>query len=94
MLRGHNYYLGKEASKDLILTNWNIAHTGMYLLAGFLAPDMWVVWIIIGLWWEILESFDITSCHDYTDIVCNWGGLFLGITFRNLVEKKYTVKSK
>lgn len=88
-MRGKNYYLGDSCSKDIFITDHNMHHFGMYLLVGILAPDVWWVWIIIGVWWETLEGFGWVGCHDYLDFVCNLSGLFLGIYVRNIIDKKF-----
>ena len=86
--RGKNYNLGSGLSKDIFLTDHNIHHFGMYILAGLMAPDLWVVWVIVGIWWEMLESFKGVECHDYMDFVCNWSGLLIGVFIRNYLEKR------
>ena len=34
---------------------WSISHFIMYLILGFLFPKCWVLMLIVGIGWEILE---------------------------------------
>jgi hypothetical protein len=36
---------------------WPITHFIMYICLGLFAPKYWYIWIIIGICWEIIETF-------------------------------------
>lgn len=36
---------------------WPITHFIMYIFLGLFAPKYWYIWIIIGICWEIIETF-------------------------------------
>jgi len=88
-LRGKGYSFGEKVDPCILTTLFNWSHTLMYMIGGFLAPDILFLWIIAGFWWEMLEAFEEVDCHDYSDIAYNLIGLGLGITIRKSLENKY-----
>ena len=78
-LRGDNYSLNSGKESDVLITGWNISHLFLYIIGGFLCPKLTVLWLIMGVWWEFLETFKEVDCHDYSDMFYNIAGLYIGV---------------
>lgn len=86
-LRGSAYLYTKGQEKDVLISTWNISHFLIYLLCGILCPKLAIIWVFIGIWWEFLETFKEADCYDYSDIIYNISGLFLGIYIRRKYDQ-------
>ena len=93
-LRGRNYYLGSPASKDILISNYNLGHFIQYCISGILCPDLYLLMIIIGIWWELLESTENVDCFDFSDIFYNISGMVFGIFLRKKIEALKKKKKK
>lgn len=70
-----------------MITGWRVSHFVLYAIIGFLFPEKFLLWFIVGLVWEIIELTlrEITNndwwgtLSDYfTDIVFNMVGFIVG----------------
>ena len=34
---------------------WPISHFIMYVVLGLVAPDLWYIWLVVGIAWELVE---------------------------------------
>ena len=88
-LRGENYYLKSNAPVDSLITDYNIYHFLAYFLMTFLAPSLFWAFLVGGLWWELMETFEEVKCWDITDPIYNLAGLLLGLFARNKLNEKF-----
>lgn len=80
---------------------WPLSHIILYIILGIVAPDYWYLWIIIGIFWEIIEfifgKFSKTSGKNntqygdkwlnyrFSDIFFNLFGLLIGVSISKLI---------
>lgn len=62
--------------KDCFATFWNFTHFLAHLIAGYIAPDYFVLDFLIGVSFEAYESN--FQCQDPNDIVANTIGFITG----------------
>ena len=84
--RGNNYYIGitddekKAKLETCLITWWGGTHFLLYLLLGYLTPSLFLETFILGVGFEIYESYAF-DCHDLIDIVLNTSGFLVGRYF-------------
>ena len=68
----------------IIINMWSISHFLMYLVLGVVSPSYWLLWICVGVLWEMIEF----ACNYYkiqyinykwSDIPINTCGLIMGV---------------
>jgi hypothetical protein len=90
MSRGSNYYLNNiyhTIPTKCLLTGWALSHVALYMILGYVLPDMFWETFFLGVLWEILECI-IYSCHDVCDILWNTIGFLIGMTIYKLINNK------
>tara|TARA_Y100000389_G_C16976976_1_gene278416 strand:- start:45 stop:467 length:423 start_codon:yes stop_codon:yes gene_type:complete len=80
---------------------WPLSHIILYIILGIVAPDYWYLWIIIGIFWEIIEFIfgklsktsgknntqygDKWLNYRFSDIFFNLFGLLIGVSISKLI---------
>lgn len=86
--RGDSYILENEeksnAMKNCLLTSWNVYHILMYLLLGYLYPNLYYKLIAMGVGFEIYEYITY-DCADLMDIPSNIIGVSMGARLSKLI---------
>jgi len=88
--RGDQYYIGvsdidKNAKlKKCVVTLWGLAHFLLYMVIGWVAPDMFWPTFAAGVAFESYEYFKY-SCEDPLDIIWNSAGFIVGATLKTLI---------
>jgi hypothetical protein len=83
MTKGSKYFFirGKEYNdiyrKKCLITNYHIAHFLMYMVFGFLFPNIIPELIVVSSLFEVFEYY-YCNCEDIMDIVYNVVGLYVG----------------
>lgn len=93
--KGDNYYLDDKGvatnpivkHDDCMLTMWNMSHFVTHAIAGFIAPDYFLLDFLIGTGFEVYEGAG-HECQDPTDIVCN----VLGFVSGKYIHEQYYQK--
>ena len=75
--RGNNYYIGKKTRDRCLVTIWSVTHYLMYMVLGYLFPNMFWETFALGLLFEVVEAATI-DCHDIMDVVWNTLGFITG----------------
>ena len=101
--RGSNYYIGQgeniEAAnrqvQECVFTFYHASHFLLYAIFGFLAPKLQVFAIVLfmGILWECIEYVD-GKYHDWSDILYNVSGFWVGVLMRHVVSKKKKKRSR
>lgn len=95
VLKGGNYgredkslkgmkYVDSEADFNQVFGGWAATHVALYWILAFCAPKLWFPLFLIGVLWEILESF--VHLHSVADILWNSIGIAAGILSRQLYD--------
>lgn len=77
------YAENKEKINTCLGTGWSALHFLLYFILGFLAPKLLWLTLIIGVLFEVFESF--VDCHDLLDVAYNTGGAVAGAALRMAV---------
>lgn len=98
--RGDNYYAldpatvpadkvsaATDVAKQCMVTEWGFAHFLMYAILGFAAPRLFWPLFVIGIMWELFETF--AGCHCMLDLVWNFLGLCVGVVIRQALFPIY-----
>ena len=48
-------FLGNLTGESGVYSAWPISHFLLYAIIGYISPDLWWLWIAIGIAWELLE---------------------------------------
>tara|TARA_B110000285_G_scaffold156849_1_gene174994 strand:+ start:9043 stop:9576 length:534 start_codon:yes stop_codon:yes gene_type:complete len=48
-------FLGTAFGESGVYSGWPISHLLLHLYLGFYCPDLWMLWIALGVLWEIVE---------------------------------------
>ncbi len=78
--RGASYQLSSRTTgyfKHCLLTQWNVIHAFTYFLFGLLFPNQFILFLTIGILFEIYEAI-VYDCHDVMDIAVNSLGYVCG----------------
>jgi hypothetical protein len=89
----HNYTLFSYK-----MTGWLISHFILYLIIGFMCPNQFLLFLIIGILWETLEYIVVILTgekiwtnnklsYQYGDIIANTLGYILGAGIKLLLLK-------
>jgi len=84
--RGNNYFLTIN-DNTCFITTWHIIHLLQYIYLGFFFPSYYVILIVLGILFEVVEKYFI-GCEDLLDIVFNISGLFIGICIHRVYINK------
>ena len=93
-IRGKNYYLSAVGApvnslvpvENCMFNLWNVSHFIVHSIAGFIAPDYFILDFLIGTSFEALESI-MYECQDPTDLVANVSGFCVGKYIRETFYK-------
>ena len=69
---------------NCLVTSWNISHVLMYMIMGYLFPNILLEIVFIGIMFEILET--TWDCYDMMDLVWNTSGYMIGALARNYLN--------
>lgn len=72
-----------SSSSYHLITGWNASHVLLYGILGFVAPDLWWLYFVVSIYWELFEVK--SECHDMMDLIWNSLGLLSGMTLRNML---------
>jgi hypothetical protein len=48
-------FLGSTFGESGVYSGWPISHLLLHLYLGFYCPDLWWLWLVLGVIWEIVE---------------------------------------
>lgn len=88
--RGNEYFIRNDGHnqdrnalvKKCFVTIWNVIHFSLHFIFAFCYPCCWFGILLTTTIFEIGECV-FADCHDLTDLVYNFSGVFLGVTLRN-----------
>lgn len=72
------------ACGNCLVTSWNLSHFVMYLLMGYLFPNIFFETLIIGIIFEFIESR--ADCYDVLDVVFNSSGYLIGVMINKMTR--------
>jgi hypothetical protein len=75
----------KTTNTHALFTGWAFTHFALYVLIGLMCPKLIPFAVIMGIFWEIAESY--VHAHCALDIFWNLCGCLVGLFLRGLVEK-------
>jgi hypothetical protein len=87
-LRGGKYLLEEGLDKDVLVSMWNLIHFFGWMIAGYICPKLFLIFLFVGIWWEFFETFKDVDCHDYSDVLYNIVGLTIGIKLRDMYDNR------
>ncbi|CAH6418941.1 Hypothetical protein POVN_LOCUS667 [uncultured virus] len=70
----------RKVAKSCLVTIWGFLHFIMYAILGFLCPFFFWPFFLMGLMWELAETF--FDCHCALDLGWNLAGLVTGVALR------------
>ena len=82
--RGNNYYIGSDkkldsgTSETCLVTFWSAGHFVLFMIIGFIMPELFIVALILGIGFEVYEYYRF-DCHDPLDIIWNTSGFIVGM---------------
>ena len=81
----------------IIINMWSISHFLMYLVLGVVSPSYWLLWVCVGVLWEIIEficDYYKIQYIDYkwSDIPINIGGLIMGVFIHDRILSYFNKK--
>ena len=74
----------QECLYDCVATGWSGLHFLTYFALGFLAPDLWLLSVGVGVGFEWVESR--IQCHDWLDVLYNTLGVIAGAKVRGWMD--------
>ena len=48
-------WFGKLFNEGEIFSCWPLSHFILYVIIGYISPDYWLLWFIVGIIWEFIE---------------------------------------
>jgi uncharacterized Tic20 family protein len=85
-------YLTKEEKglvdkklKYCLITLWAVVHIGLYIIIGFLCPNLFIQSFFIGAMFELYEKYAF-KCHDSLDVIFNSIGFGIGYMINKFVK--------
>jgi len=87
--RGSNYYLNNSFSNipsKCLVTGWALSHVILYMVLGYVLPNMFWETLFIGILWEIVECI-FYKCHDIMDVLWNSIGFIIGMILYKLFKE-------
>lgn len=92
-LKGEKYLFGElngeniKYRKECLISRWNITHLIGHIIITFFYPKLWPLIFIGTFMYEIIE-YKYFKCHDYSDILYNSVGIYIGYKLNQLYYKK------
>ena len=62
-------WMGSLTGESGVYSLWPISHFVLYVIIGFLAPSWWWLWILIGVLWELFESYGLLLTKPAVELV-------------------------
>lgn len=90
-LKGSQYLYGESSEindryrSSCLVSRWNIIHLVSHIVITFFYPKFWHLIFLTSFIYEFYEYYKF-KCHDYSDIVYNVTGIFIGLKLRKMYD--------